>query len=207
LNPFLADFLALVELHGEWMLFLLAVGETSFVTGLLVPSGLATALATILALEGHLSLPSVAAAAVGGGWFGDSIGFWIGWRGGAWLSTGESRFARRFRREREEADRIFGRHPLVSVTLARMVSFVRTIMPMAAGMSRMRYSRFLLYEGLGLVAWAALYMTVGYVAGEGMEEASRVIGAGGTVVFAAAAVVLWKLGRRRRRRVPERSRC
>lgn len=197
MTPFLGDFLALVETHGEWMLFVLAVAETCFVTGLAVPSGVATSLATILALEGHLSLSVVAAAALAGGWVGDSIGFWIGRRGGEWLGAGEGRVAALYRRRREAADRIFGRHPLVSVSLARLLSFVRTIMPLAAGMSSLSYRRFLPYQALGVSAWAGLYMAVGYLAGESWELASRILGLGGAAALFAAAWVLWRIGVRR----------
>ena len=43
--------LDLITVHGPWLLFLLAILETSFVTGLVVPSGVATSLATVVALE------------------------------------------------------------------------------------------------------------------------------------------------------------
>lgn len=200
MTPLVAEFLALVEAHGEWMLFVLAFAETSFITGLVVPSGVATSLATILALDGVMSPLLVAAAAIGGGWLGDSSGYWIGRRGGAWFGSGEGRMASLFRKRRDQADRIFGRHPLVSVTLARLISFVRTVMPMAAGMSSLSYRRYLLYEAPGVTLWAALYMAVGLVAGESWELASQILGAGGAVVFAVAAWLLWRLVRRSPRR-------
>ena len=191
-------FLALVEVHGEWMLFLLAIAETCFVTGLVVPSGVATSLATVLATEGHLSLPLVALAALGGGWVGDSLGFWIGRAGGDKLAHGSGRFALIYRRRREDAHRIFGAHPLVSVTLARLVSFVRTIMPMAAGMSRIGYGRFLVFEAVGLLGWLVLYMALGLLAGESWEQLSRILGGAGTVLFTVAALLLWRVARRAR---------
>jgi len=201
LTPFLTEFLQLVEAHGAWMLFALAVAETCFLTGLVVPSGVATSLATILALEGHLSIHLVALAAFGGGWVGDSIGFWIGRRGGDWLAEGQGRVAVLFRRRRGAADRIFARHPLVSVSLARLLSFVRTLMPMAAGMSRLSYRQFLPYQALGVGAWTILYMSVGYLAGESWELASRVLGAGGAVAFLVVAWLVWRFFLRRA--VPE----
>jgi membrane-associated protein len=192
MTPLVTEFLALVEAHGEWMLFVLAFAETCFITGLVVPSGVATSLATILALEGHLSPVLVAASAVGGGWLGDTTGYWIGRWGGDWLGSGEGRMAGLFRKRRDQADRIFGRHPLVSVTLARTISFVRTVMPMAAGMSSLSYRRYLPYQVLGVTAWASLYMALGLVAGESWEMASRILGVGGAAVFAVAAWVLWR---------------
>ena len=201
MTHFLQNFPALVEIHGEWMLFLLAVAETCFVTGLVVPSGVATSLATILAAQGYLSLPLVAAAAAGGGWVGDTMGFWVGRAGGERLARGEGRFARIYRRRRQDADRIFAAHPMVSVSLARLVSFVRTLMPMAAGMSHLSYPRYLGFEAVGLAGWVVLYMSVGWLAGESWEMASRILGVGGTVVFLMAVLFLWRMARRKPVRV------
>ncbi|HKJ02120.1 MAG TPA: hypothetical protein VJ997_06685, partial [Longimicrobiales bacterium] len=63
ITPRLAE---LLTAYGPGLLFVMAVLETSFLTGLVVPSGLATALATVLAIQGHMELrPLVVAALVG----------------------------------------------------------------------------------------------------------------------------------------------
>ena len=86
---------------------------------------------------------------------------------------------------------------IYSVTVARWVSFVRTLMPMAAGMSRLRFSTYLLYEAPGVVGWVLLYVAVGVLAGESWERATQVVGVGGAVAFAAAGLALWITVRRR----------
>jgi membrane protein DedA with SNARE-associated domain len=76
-----------LSVHGVWVLFLLAALETSFLTGLFVPAGVATSIATILALNSGGSLWPVALAAAAGGSVGDSVGFWVGrWWGDRILS-------------------------------------------------------------------------------------------------------------------------
>lgn len=202
-TPALLD---LVAVHGPWLLFLLAILETSFITGLVIPSGLATSFATAIALEEGVSLVPVASAALAGGAIGDSLGFWIGrqWKA-RWL-LGPGRFAVRVRGVQADAGRYFGRHPLLSVTAARLLSFVRTVMPAAAGMSTLTYRRFLPYELAGVAIWCALYMLLGAAAEEGWQRAARVSGAGGVLLLAAAALGLWWLARGRRRRRRTRAR-
>ncbi len=200
LGPFsLPDLLGLLSEHGAGLLFLLAVLETSFVTGLVVPSGVATAAATVLALDGVLGLPQVAVAAAAGGFAGDTLGYWVGRVGRDRLASSPRRWVRWLRGTEGETSRFFGRHPAWSVTGARMVSFVRTLMPMAAGMSGMAYLPFLAYESVGLLAWLAVYMGVGALAQESWEAATRVVGVTWTLVFLGVGAVLWT-GRRRRRR-------
>lgn len=190
-----------LEVHGPWLLFVMAILETCFVTGLVVPSGVATSAATIIALEGGMPFGSVVVAAVAGGFIGDSLGFWIGraWGRRVPLEGGGWRRARA--RRLREAEELFGRHPVYSVTVARLISFVRTLMPMAAGMSGLAYRRYVPYELVGLLGWAAIYITIGLAGLEGWEAASRVFGVGGAVAFLVAlAVVLAAMRRRRRRR-------
>lgn len=180
----------------------MAVLETCFVTGLVVPSGVATSVGTVLAGEGVLAYPEVAVAALAGGWLGDSLGFWIGRRWGEPLVAGTGWIGRSLRRGQRASEPFFGRHPLFSVSLARLVSFVRTVMPMAAGMSRLPYRHFLLYEALGLTAWVAAYMSIGAVAGESWRMATSAVGLGWTLIFLMVGVVLWVRVRRRARTAP-----
>lgn len=198
---------ALLEALSDWgpgLLFLLAVGETSFVTGLVVPSGVATSIATVLAGQGILDYPDVALAALAGGWCGDSVGYWIGRRWGERLIPTEGRLGRRVRDAYDRAAPWLGRHPVYSVTVARLVSFVRTVMPLGAGASGIAYPRFLAFEAVGVTAWVAMYMAAGALAGEGWQRATSLLGAGWLVVFAVAGVILWR--RRSRRRVAGRGR-
>lgn len=190
---------SLLEALSDWgpgLLFLLAVGETSFVTGLVVPSGVATSVATVLAGQGVLDYPSVAVAALAGGWCGDSIGYWVGRRWGERLIPTEGRLGARVREAYDRAAPWLGRHPVYSVTVARLVSFVRTVMPLGAGASGITYPRFLAFEAVGVTLWVAMYMAAGAIAGEAWERATSLLGVAWLVVFAAAGLVLWYRRRR-----------
>jgi membrane-associated protein len=185
--------LDLVAVHGPWIVFLLAILETSFITGLFVPAGVATSIAIGIALEEDASLLPVALAALAGGAIGDTAGFWIGRGGRDHWRSGSGRFARRVREMQARADHHLSGRPFLSVSVARVVSFVRTIMPMAAGMSGMSYVRFLPYELLGLVVWCALSVAMGAGAGEGWVLAIRLFDAWAWVPGVIAAVVVWRL--------------
>jgi len=196
-DPLTTRLVEMLPVYGPWLLFVLAILETSFVTGLVVPSGLATSVGTILAMEGVLTLPPIVLAALVGGAVGDSLGFWIGRAAGSRVLEGEGRAARLLAPRHAQLSRFFGRHPLYSVTVARLVSFVRTVMPMAAGMSGLAYPRYLVFEAVGLVGWVALYVLIGGLAGESWRVATRIVGVGGAVAFAVAGLALWWVLRRR----------
>jgi len=178
-----------LSIHGPWLLFGMAFLETCFLTGVVVPSGLATSAATILALEQDLSLAPVVLAAGLGGFAGDSLGFWVGRRWGSGVLRENSRWRRRFGGRLEEAEALFRRHPLYSVTTARLISFVRTVMPLAAGMSGLTYRRFLPYQIVGLAGWVAIYVGIGFAGSDGWRVARRAVGVEGALLFFAVAVV------------------
>ena len=200
MDPVTGQLLQQLSDYGPWLLFALAVLETSFITGLAIPSGMATSVATVLALEGSMSLGSVVLAATVGGALGDIVGFWVGRAAGARVMAAGGPWGRVLARRQPELKRFFGRHPLYSVTLARLVSFVRTVMPLSAGMSRIPFYRFLAYDSVGLIGWVTLYVGIGVLAQESWERVAQVVGVGGAAVFAAGGAVLWVLFRRRRRR-------
>lgn len=189
----------LLAAHGPWLLFVMAILETCFVTGLVVPSGVATSVGTILALEGVVAFPAVAAAAVAGGFVGDSVGYWIGRLWGERALAEEGRVRGLLGDRIDEVEALFGRHPVYSVTVARLISFVRTVMPMAAGMSGIAYRRYLPYEIVGLLGWAAIYVTIGFAGREGWQMATRLFGLGGAIAFVVVSVVALLVMRRRSR--------
>ncbi len=183
---------------GPGLLLVMAMAETSVPAGLLVPAGVALALGAFLASQGYLSLPWVVVAAGVGGLVGDSLGFWLGRKGFSRLLDSRGAAARMARRYEGLAARMYRRSPIVSVTLARTISFVRTLMPASAGMSGMTWPRFLVFDLLGVLAWLALYTAVGILAGESWKVASTLLGTGWAALLAGVALGAWILSRLRR---------
>lgn len=198
MEDFVAVLAPLLETYGPWALFGLAILETSFVTGLVVPSGAAAAFAAAVVFDGPEGWLLIGVAIAVGGWIGDWLGYGIGRAAGPGLVEGEGWVGGLFRRHQEAAGRFLGRQPFYSVTVARLVSFVRTLMPMSAGMSGVHPGTFLLYELPGVILWAVLYVGIGALAGESWQLVSSLVGLGWLVLFGLVGLVLWVRSRRRR---------
>lgn len=190
----------LVADHGSWALFVLAILETSFVTGLVVPSGTAAAFAAGVSRDDPTILVTILVFTAAGGWVGDLIGYAIGRVGGPRLVEGRGWAGRVVRRHLATTGRFLGRHPVYSVTVARLVSFVRTVMPLSAGISGMSPGTYLAFELPGVILWAGLYVGVGVLAGESWQLASSIVGGGWLALFAVAGAVLWFRTRNRGRK-------
>ena len=96
---------------------------------------------------------------------GDQVGYAIGRKGGpAVFSRPESRF---FRQEYvEKAERFFAEHGPRTIIIARFVPIVRTLAPVMAGVARMPYRTFVLFNVIGGVAWGVGGTLLGYFLGQ-----------------------------------------
>ena len=190
---------------GPWIVLLMTFIETAFFIGLLIPAEPTILIAAFLAERGYFSVWTVLAATFVGGFLGDQTGYFLGRHGGTRMVAKEGKIARIWRRHEPRAARLFSKHTSLSVSLARFISFVRTLMPWFAGMTRMPYGRYLFYDLLGVAGWAAGSVALGYLAGESWEAAAHV--AGRTTVGIVAGIVLITLfiARRKKKKAAARA--
>jgi membrane-associated protein len=157
--------LALVRDYGAWtyaILFLIVFCETGLVVTPFLPGDSLLFSAGALAAVGSLDvlllvfLLSVAAIA------GDTINYAMGATvASKWLLR--SRFVNREHLARTE--RFYRRHGGKAIVLARFAPFLRTFAPFVAGMARMAYGRFVLFNVAGGIAWVAIFTLGGYFFG------------------------------------------
>jgi membrane protein DedA with SNARE-associated domain len=177
---------------------LLAFGEAAAFIGLVLPGEIAVLLGGVLASQGRVSLPIVlataAVAAIAGDSAGYEIGRWFGPRVLAWP------IVRRHTDTIREAELYLRHRGGLMVFLGRWTTVLRAIVPGVAGMSRMPYRRFFVFNVIGGVAWATVFTLAGYIAGESFAAVEVATGWGSWVL--AAVVVAWialRWARRRRR--------
>jgi membrane protein DedA with SNARE-associated domain len=186
-----------VSAYGPWFVLLMTFAETGFLIGLILPAGPTIVLGTVLAVQGHFSVWWVFAFTALGGTLGDHLGFFWGRRAGRHVLRSDGRLARAAQRHWGQAEELFGRHPIYAVSFARLISFVRTLMPLAAGTSQTTYRAFAFYDLLGIAGWSTAHILVGYLAGESWQQMVRLMGIGWTAVFVLLGGALWLVHRRR----------
>jgi membrane protein DedA with SNARE-associated domain len=144
------------------------------------------AAATFAGATHHLDIGLVIAAAAAGAVAGDSAGFWIG-RGLGWpllhrygphIGLTEPRL--------KLGQYLFLRHGGKVVFFARFIAALRAFAALLAGANRMNWSRFLAFNMLGGVAWAALMGFAAYLFGHRIHAFAAPVGIG---LLAAAVLV------------------
>ncbi len=138
---------------------------------------------------------------------GDQTGYFIGRRiGPALFKKEDSRFFKKH--YVTESHAFFEKYGPPAIILARFAPFVRTFVPVIAGVSYMRYPVFLGFDIVGGIAWGAGATLAGYFLGNvGFvhENLEKIILA---ILFVSLLPALISAGRvyRNRRRAPEQDR-
>jgi len=173
----LIDFILHIDAHlaqiiadfGLWtygILFLIIFAETGLVVTPFLPgdSLLFAAGAFAARPETGLNVHLLAALLFIAAVLGDSLNYAIGARlGPAVFKREDSRFLRR--KHLERAHNFFEKYGGRAIILARFVPIVRTFVPFVAGIGRMSYKHFLLYNILGGFIWIYFFTYAGYIFG------------------------------------------
>lgn len=178
--------------------FFLAAAETALFVGFLLPGELAVILGGVLAARAHVPLAGILAAGVAGPILGDSIGYFLGRRYGDEVSH------KRLKKRWERAQRWIKQKGAPAVFLGRFVAFVRTVVPAAAGVSRMPYRRFFPWSVAAGILWGTGSALLGYVTAAHFEkvvkwtERAGLLLLGGVVLVAGGIYLFIRLRRARR---------
>lgn len=98
----------------------------------------------------------LSAAAIAGDWLNFHFGAWTGDR--IWQRPDGRFFKRRYL---EEAQAFYARHGGLALAGARFVPIARTFVPFAAGMARMPYRAFVLWNVAGAILWVCSLLALG----------------------------------------------
>jgi membrane protein DedA with SNARE-associated domain len=179
--------LAVPSQLGYPVLFALIFGESA---GLPLPGETALLTAGVLAGTGRLSLPLVIAVAIAAAVTGDTLGYWLGRRGGrAVLAHRRGPFAPFRRLALERGERFFERHGAKTVFLGRFVPGVRVVAAVLAGAGAMPWPRFAIYNLSGAFVWAATVASLASLVGPAVAAAMWITALGAAVVGGLAALL------------------
>jgi undecaprenyl-diphosphatase len=177
----------LLETYGYFAVLVL-VGLESL--GLPLPGETALLTASAYAAAGHLSIVGVVAAAIVGAVLGDAGAYWIGRTGGLAVVRRYGRLLRIDDAKLERAHSFYRRHGGKTVFFGRFVSLLRILAALLAGVTRMPYGRFTLYNVAGGICWATLFGTLGYAFGRELPALERTAGQVAALIALLAALVV-----------------
>ena len=163
------DFLRDAVVHyGYW-----AVGAALLLenAGIPAPGETILLLASFLAYSQHeLQLQWIIVVATVAATLGDNLGFALGYYGGRKLLERYQSFLRIQKETLAKGERLFARYGAVTVFFARFVFGMRIIAGPMAGVLRMPWRKFLVFNFLGALVWVTVISGAGYLFGRHWEH-------------------------------------
>ena len=149
------------------ILFLVIFIETGLVAMPFLPGDSLLFTAGIFAASGELNLAYLLILLLIAAVLGDNCNYWIGRKIG--LRVFQLKFRAKpivNKKYLDQTELFFAKNGVKAIIMARFVPFVRTFAPFAAGIGKMNYNRFFLFDLLGGFLWIFSLTLAGYLLGE-----------------------------------------
>jgi membrane-associated protein len=165
--------------------------------GIPVPGETILLLACFLAYSEHdLKLPWIIVVATLAATLGDNLCFALGYYGGRPLLARYQALFKIQNKTVERGEQLFARYGAVTVFFARFVFGMRVIAGPMAGVLRMPWRKFTVFNFLGATLWVTVISGVGYLFGQHWErlagEVKRIDIAAAILLVVVAALLWWR---------------
>ncbi len=157
----------IIQSFGIWsyfILFIIVFCETGLVVTPFLPGDSLLFAAGALAGIGSFDLTVLMILFPAAAITGDNLNYWIGRGIGPKIfSRDDVRFLNK--KHLDRTHEFYEKYGGVTVILGRFAPIIRTFMPFVAGIGRMSYPRFLVYDIFGGILWPSLFVLSGYFFG------------------------------------------
>ncbi|HUY05182.1 MAG TPA: VTT domain-containing protein [Candidatus Paceibacterota bacterium] len=168
------DPITILQTGGYLGIAALIFAESGLFLGIFLPGDSLLFAAGLLATNGFFVVGPLIMIVVVAAIVGDSVGYWFGSEVGERLfDRKDSRFFKQEYLRRTE--RFYKKYGGRAVVLARFVPIVRTLAPILAGVSTMKYRVFLAYNMLGAFLWGTGMILLGFLLGSIIPNSEKYI--------------------------------
>ena len=151
----------IIQAGGLLLIAALIFGESGMFIGFFFPGDTLLLAAGVFAAQGKLpivlTIAVIALAAIAG----DNVGYHIGRRYGRRLFRKPDSPV--FKQEYvQQAEAFYERYGSKTMLIAHFLPIIRTFAPAVAGVARMDYRKFFIFDAIGDIAWATVVTLIGY---------------------------------------------
>lgn len=161
-----------IEANQAWaglVVFLLTLGESMIVIGIMIPATALLLFTGGLVGAGTLPVGPILLWGIVGAIVGDAVSFWLGrWVGPTILRW---KLLKRHRGTVARARLFFYRYGFLSIFFGRFLGPIRSTIPTVAGVMGMGQWRFQLANTLSAIVWVPLMLLPGFLAAKSVEAA------------------------------------
>ncbi len=158
--------------------------------GVPVPGETILIAAAVYAGAGRLNIVAVVLLAVTAAVIGDNIGYGLGRFGGRKVVLRFGRYVFLTEKRLDAAEAWFDQHGGKVVIISRFIEGLRQANGWVAGITGMRWARFVIFNSIGAVLWVGTWVSVGYVSGRHIDTVYATMTRYLVYVVGAAVLVL-----------------
>ncbi|MDB5100717.1 MAG: associated Golgi family protein [Cyanobacteria bacterium RYN_339] len=172
------EFLKGAVLHWvqDWGYLAVFVGIMLENAGIPLPGETIIVIASVMAGQKLLNVWYVFGATVAGAVIGPNLGYYVGMRGGRPFLLKMAKLFRMSEEDLVKAEERFQKHSDWAIFLGRFVAFLRIFASPIAGVMRMPFHRFFIFNALGAVVWGGVVVGLAYVLGENVAVLLKNVG-------------------------------
>jgi membrane-associated protein len=162
----LTDAKVILSKGGFYFLLVVVFAETGLFFGFFLPGDYLLFLAGLLCSSGMIDVPlgTLLVSVTLAGILGNYTGYWFGYRTGPMLFKKDDSifFKKRYITVAEE---FYHKHGGMALVLGRFFPIIRTFAPIFAGVVKVEFKKFTLYNFAGGIAWTCTFILSGYFLG------------------------------------------
>jgi membrane-associated protein len=168
------DLATTIKIIGTAGVAAIVFAESGLLIGFFLPGDSLLFTAGFLASQGYLYIIPLILATFIAAVLGDNVGYSLGHKYGRRVFSKEHGYF--FNKKRlAEAENFYKKHGAYTIVLARFTPFVRTFAPILAGVGKMPYRTFFIYNVAGGFGWTFGITGLGYFFGNLIPSADRYI--------------------------------
>lgn len=155
--PYVRAVAPYIQQYGYWAIFFSIFLEDF---GLPMPGETVLIICSFFAILGKLDLVYVGILGFLGAVFGDNTGFAIGYYGGRKVVLKWGKYVLLTTKRLNKFENFFNKHGGKIVTIARFIQGLRQFNGIIAGISKMKWKKFILYNLIGAGLWVGLWVSL-----------------------------------------------
>lgn len=158
------DVNSIIQAGGLLLIAAIIFAESGMFVGFFFPGDTLLLAGGVFAAQGKLNVAVLIAVVAVAAIAGDNLGYHIGKRYGRRLFKKKDGLV--FRQEYvQRAEVFYEKHGDKTMLFAHFVPIVRTFAPPVAGVAEMNYKKYVVYDGIGIIAWSVIVTMIGYFFG------------------------------------------
>lgn len=162
----------LIKTIGYVGIFAIVFAESGLLVGFFLPGDSLLFTAGFLASQGIFNIAILCVVTFVAAVLGDNVGYQFGKTAGPRLFKKEDSLI--FSQNNiEKAENFYKKHGGKAIIFARFIPVVRTFAPIIAGVGKMKYSRFLMFNVTGALVWAVGVTLLGYFLGSVIPDVDK----------------------------------